>query len=579
MFKKNQRHLQPALISTVQDLPERQREILETSWAGVFYREFHCRIDEGAFAVMYVDFPSRPNAPVNELVSLEYLKAGNGWTDEEMYEHYLFDVQTRYALGLDRLGDVNFELRTVYNFRQRLSKYMQETGINLLDQAFEQVTDEQIEAYGLKTGKQRMDSTMIASNIRQMGRLQLLVEVLQRTHRMLSEEEQTQYAEVFEAYLVGHAGKYIYRLKTEDYAKHLQGIGRVMQYLLAELKQVHGDDPAYQVLERVFGEHFKVEEAKVQTKEAKELSTASLQSPDDLEATYREKRGVGYQGYVANLTETCDPDNPFQLVTKVQTSPNTTDDSHLLAEALPNLKERTDLEDLYTDGGFGGPDADLALQEQKVKLTQTAIRGRKPDPNKLHLTNFEIEFDQDGQPFKVTCPHKQTVPVLLTPQKKSFVAHFEPLTCQSCPFWEKEQCPAQPGKRDTRHHLRFNMAKAQAADRRRRSQACKREAGNLRAAVEATVRSAKHPFPAGKLPVRGQFRVACMMIGSVALSNVRRIQRYLQAKKRKEKQQNSLSDGVDNSPKSSGVYFWALAKAALRPLRNFAQPPMLCLDW
>lgn len=579
MFKKNQKHLQPALISTVRDLPDRQREILESSWAGVFYREFHCRIEEEPFGALYADMPSRPNAPVNELVSLEYLKAGKGWTDEEMYEHYLFDVQMRYALGLDRLGEAHFELRTVYNFRQRLSKYMQETGINLLDQAFEQVTDEQIEAYGLKSSKQRMDSTMIASNIRQMGRLQLLVEVLQRTYRMLSEDEQAQYGEVFEPYLVGHAGKYIYRLKTEDYAEHLQQIGRVMKNLLAELKDAHGDHPAYQVLERVFGEHFKVEEAHVKTKEAEELSAASLQSPDDLEATYREKRGVGYQGYVANLTETCNPDNPFQLITKVQTAPNTTDDSQLLAEALPNLKARTDLDDLYTDGGFGGPDADLALQEQKVQLTQTAIRGRKPDPNKLHLADFEIEFDLDALPLQVTCPHKQTVPVHLTRHKKGFVAHFDPQTCQSCPFWEKRQCPAQPGKRDTRHHLRFNSAKAQAADRRRRSQACRRGAGNLRAAVEATVRSAKHPFPAGKLPVRGQFRVACLMIGSVALSNVRRIQRYLYAKKIDEKQQKNRSGEIENTQKLAGVSFWAIAKAALMPFASFAQPTMLCLDY
>ena len=138
MFKKNNRHLQTALISNVNDLPEKQRMILETSWSGVFFQEFHCRVDELPFAAMYVDFPSRPNAPVNELVSLEFLKAGNDWTDEEMYQHYLFDLQVRHALGLDTLGETHFEMRTVYNFRQRLSQYMQETGINLLDQAFEQ---------------------------------------------------------------------------------------------------------------------------------------------------------------------------------------------------------------------------------------------------------------------------------------------------------------------------------------------------------------------------------------------------------------------------------------------------------
>jgi hypothetical protein len=78
--------------------------------------------------------------------------------------------------------------------------------------------------------------------------------------------------------------------------------------------------------------------------------------------------------------------------------------------------------------------------------------------------------------------------------------------------------------------LRFTQAQAQTSQRRRRSQAYKKVAGNLRSAVEATVRSVKHPFPAAKLPVRGLFRVACMVIGSAAITNVRRIERYLKAK-------------------------------------------------
>ena len=52
----------------------------------------------------------------------------------------------------------HFELRTLYNFRQRLSQHMQETRINLLDQAFEKVTNAQIEVFQMKKGQQRMDS-------------------------------------------------------------------------------------------------------------------------------------------------------------------------------------------------------------------------------------------------------------------------------------------------------------------------------------------------------------------------------------------------------------------------------------
>jgi hypothetical protein len=183
MFRKNNRHLQPVLISNVNDLPEKHRKRLETSWAGVFYREAFSRLDERPFAVLYADIPSRPNIPVNVLVGLESLKADFGWSDEELYDAFTYDMQVRYALGYHQLGEGDFDLRSLYYFRERVSRYMQEKGINLIEKAFEQVTDQQMKAYQLKTGKQRMDSTQIASNIREMSRLQLLVEVLQRVHR------------------------------------------------------------------------------------------------------------------------------------------------------------------------------------------------------------------------------------------------------------------------------------------------------------------------------------------------------------------------------------------------------------
>ena len=239
MFRQNRRHLQIPLTSHVDELPEKLRKRLEKSWAGIFYREFFCRLNEKLFEVLYADCPSRPNVPVNVLVGLEFLKAGNGWTDEEMYDEFGYDVQVRYALGYRQLGEGDYDLRTQYYFRERLSRYMQATGINLLDQAFEQVTDAQTAAFKLKTGKQRMDSTQVASNIRQMGRVQLLVEVLQRVHRMLNEVDQEHYAEAFAPYIKGHAGQYVYRMKHEETSSHLQQIGEFMQRLLDELK------PAY----------------------------------------------------------------------------------------------------------------------------------------------------------------------------------------------------------------------------------------------------------------------------------------------------------------------------------------------
>ena len=68
----------------------------------------------------------------------------------------------------------------MYNFRQRLSRYNQEQGVNVLEQVFEDISDQQIQTLEVRTGQQGMDSTQVASNILEASRLQLLVEAIQR---------------------------------------------------------------------------------------------------------------------------------------------------------------------------------------------------------------------------------------------------------------------------------------------------------------------------------------------------------------------------------------------------------------
>lgn len=526
MFKKNTQHLQPALISAASELPEKQKKLLKGSWAHSFYQEFFYRIDEEIFVDLYSSAPSRPNVPVNVLVGLEVLKAGFGWSDADLYENYCFNLQVRYALGYDRLGDGDFAIRTLYYFRERLSKHYLESGDNLLEQVFEQVTDAQVRDLQVRTGMQRMDSTQIASNMVDASRLQLLVEAIQRVHRILSAVDQQRLADHFEPYIKGRAGHYTYRVKGHAAAQeHLQQVGVFIHDLLAELQDGYGADPVYQVLARIFAEHYQLVESGVCPKANRELASGSLQSLDDLEASYRTKGHAHYKGYVANVTETCDPDNDLQLITKVQVAPNNVDDSQLLADALSNLQERTDLDTLLTDGGFGGEASDIALDGQEVKLIQTAIRGPKPDSHQFHLADFEIQFDAQDTPTDITCPYGQKVPI--TPARTTGLqARFDPQLCAACPFHQEGRCRAQPQKRDPRYLLAFTPKQVRAAQRRRHYLEHLNQGQNLRAAVEATVRSVKHPFRAGKLPVRGQFRVTCLMIAAAIHVNVRRICRY-----------------------------------------------------
>jgi hypothetical protein len=90
-------------------------------------------------------------------------------------------------------------------------------------------------------------------------------------------------------------------------------------------------------------------------------------------------------------------------------------------------------------------------------------------------------------------------------QKKGFVAHFEGKVCLTCPFLQR--CVVHPE--------RFSQKQVNMSLRRRNSLIHQKEGRNLQATIEGTVHpGARHSSPSGKLPVRDQFRVTSMMIGS-----------------------------------------------------------------
>ena len=539
------------------------------SWAGTFRREVFERLDERAFAGLYSDVASRPNVPINVLVGLEALKAGFGWSDAELHDAFTFNVQVRYAVGYENLGDGEFDLRTVYNFRHRLSTHQQATGVNLFDQAFAQITTEQMVAFQVKTGRLRMDSTQLASNVRHFSRLQLLVEVAQRVHRMLTDAERTQYAERFQPYVRGTSGQFIYHLKGETTAPHLQHLGELFQILLVELEPTYATtkrinswracsansssrstptqrpDPVAEVADP---------SGAAQPKPGTDISPDSVQSPDDLEATYRSKRGVGYTGYVANVTETCDPDNPFQLIVHTQTAPNTTDDTELLREALPTLVERTDLDTLHTDGGFGSPDVDTALRPHAIVQIQTAFRGLAPEPDRVTLADFEPTPATADQPEHLTCPHGQTAEVEPGRRPDRFIARFE---CPpDCPLLA--HCPTQTRQTDARRSLHVDQAARDLAERRRNARAAHAEPGNPRAAVESTVAALKRPFSNDQLPVRGRCRMSQVIVGSALMVNLRRIHRYVSEKIEKTRPTAGAEEANPRQPSPAVSFFAAL---------------------
>jgi len=263
----------------------------------------------------------------------------------------------------------------------------------------------------------------------------------------------------------------------------------------------------------------------------------------------------------------------------VQVAPNNTNDNSLLLEALPDLKDRTGLETLYTDGPYAGPDVDQALQKHQVEQIQTGINGKILDPTKLYLADFEIEQDEQGVPSHITCPQGQTVPVELSRRGRSYQADFDPARCLTCPFQLQARCPAQPGKKRASFRLRFTPKQRAVAQRRRTMRQTKLEGKNPRAAIEGTVREVKHPYPTGKLPVRGLFRMTCLMVGSAAMTNVRRIHHYWAEKRKPARQKMVAEQGPNAAPQQQDLSFSSFLKALLTSRRAFSAHPNACFGF
>ncbi|PVE35243.1 hypothetical protein DC030_14625, partial [Enterococcus faecalis] len=142
----------------------------------------------------------------------DMLKDGFGWTDEELERHLQFDLQTRYALGLDDLTQSVPTLRTFQNHRRRVREHAERTGENLYEVVFQVVTDKQIEQLTLKVGWQRMDSTQLLSNIALGSRLEMVLRVLQQGVAALSAERQANWRQEHAPYVDKQPRHICYRL-------------------------------------------------------------------------------------------------------------------------------------------------------------------------------------------------------------------------------------------------------------------------------------------------------------------------------------------------------------------------------
>ena len=515
MFKKNTKHLQADMFGMKTTMPEGLKKYAVKSEEHHVYHIIFCNIKEAIFSVLYSDKKSRPNSPINSLVVALLLQNRRGWTYDQLFQNIRFNLLTRMALGLDDLVTMPFCPATIFNFQNRLNDHFIRTGENLLEQVFDGLTENQTKDLKLKTNIQRTDSTFAASNIRSYSRLQLLVEMIIRIYRVLSESDKKHLKEQFKSYVNQTSGQYIYKLKASDIPHELEKVGRLYFWIDRNIRPAYSELSIFKTFERVYSEHFTEIEETVEVKSRDDLHSGCIQSPDDLDATYRKKNGKKSKGQVINVVETANPENPINLITDVCVNPNNKDDSKILNERIDRLKEKTpDLDELHMDGAFGSSGNDQKFEDHEITPVQSDMRGPE--------AAVPIEIDQTGEDeYIVSCPYQK---VISQKSRKRLKAEFDLDVCQRCD--KRTVCSSTQMKRcrtfyftrdDYLRKKRLKQRSSVPADRLK-----------LRNNVEATINEFTCKMPKSKLKVRGAFKTSVFAY-SVAMSvNFGRIYRYIQ---------------------------------------------------
>jgi hypothetical protein len=205
-----------------------------------------------------------------------------------------------------------------------------------------------------------------------------LIEILIRLYRVLKEEDKERFKDRLSDYTKQTSGQYIYQLERAEIPPELEKLGEIYHKLYEALREGYKEIETFPIFERVYQEHFTVVENKVAVKKNEELHSGIIQSPDDIDATYRKKGEKVGKGQSVNVTETANPENELNLLTDIAVKSNNTDDSDIMNDRIETLKEKTpDLKELHTDGGYGSEDNDRKFEELRITHIQTAVRGRK----------------------------------------------------------------------------------------------------------------------------------------------------------------------------------------------------------
>ena len=512
---------QISLFDSLAFLSERKQRILEKSWAKSFSDHIFTNIDEMIFAPLYSDKSnSRPNAPINVIVGALILKEFIGLSDDEILEECECDFRYQYALHTTSYDVQPISDRTFSRFRERNAAYELTTGIDLIHTCMNNLAEEIRKFMEIEPTIKRMDSMMVESNIRKMGRLELLYTCLSNLVRTIYRDGKLEILNGLESYTdSNNRNRVVYYEQNIPQSERIQKVIDDAAKLLPLCKDDYEHTEDYQLLLRAINEQTKQDDKGKRIPKTKEdgMKSSVLQNPSDPDATFRIKANKQHRGYSANLTETVDEKG--SVITDYQYDVNTRSDVSFIKEVIENTEISEETITIITDGAYNSEEIQELAAGKNIQVFSTGLVGRKPNPI---LAEFQVS--DDGKSI-TSCPEGHLPKsCCYINQSDSVRVSFHCEQCQGCP--RQSECNPEIGKRTAVMVLSLKSRKKLLGSDVLMDEETRSLIGRIRNGVETIPSVIRNKYGVDKMPVRGKLRTKQFFGFKVAALNFAKLIRF-----------------------------------------------------
>ena len=481
-----------------------RRQMLEKSWPALFNEIILRDLPISEIAPYFNQGIGRPTKELHTVIGVLILQQAHDLTDAQTVQQLSFNIQWHYALNITEESDSAKYMcpKTLWNMRNIVVLNGLETLI------FENVTEKLADVFNVNTGKQRIDSVHIKSDMARLGRIGIFSKSIQKflvcLKRRHKDQSELVDLTIIEKYLSDKALSCFSMVKPSESKKTLSDVASDLYELVRqfeenlEIQAMH----SYKLLKRILNEQCNLKpndkDAPVEIKKPKVIPSDSLQNPSDPDATYSGHKGQGYQVQVMETyTETTDKQEKAQtlnLITYVETEKACQSDAQALIPAIESVCERgLGPKEVQADSLYGSDVNSEAAKAANVELVAPTM-GTELN---WEITLADFEFTDDGH--VISCPQGNR-PVVSNENNGRFSQGFDSETCAGCPC--SDQCPVKAGKKY--YYLRYNLKEIRIARRRKYELTDEfKDRYRWRAGVEATMSEFDRRTGVKRLRVRG----------------------------------------------------------------------------